>query len=82
MIGQTLSAAEITWAALFAGLWLLVGCTHLWSLRTGRIIGLSAARRDDRPMRFWLAWFALAWPFVFLPAFIALGFLLQLTWNY
>ncbi|MEJ2408919.1 MAG: hypothetical protein P8Y58_17785 [Novosphingobium sp.] len=72
-----LSAGGAVWATVFTGLWLLVGVLHLCSLRSGYILGITAGpraiKRSERPVRFWLIWFALVWPFVILPAFVAAG---------
>ena len=74
---DTLSIGENIWSVVFVGLWLVVGMMHLWSLRTGAIMGITAGpraiKRSARPGKFWAVWFLLAWPFVFLPALALTG---------
>ena len=79
------SLGQSIWGILLGVLWLLIGVLHLGSLWTGHIIGVSggkrAIRRAEQPTRFWITWFALAWPFVFLPLFVAVGLMLQMFGN-
>ena len=83
MMSALISSIGNVWAGLFGVVWLLVGLIHLNSLRTGVIMGITAGPRaikqSERPVRFWVSWFLLAWPFVFFPAIAFAG--LMLEWS-
>ena len=70
-------ALEWTWTILFLAAWLGLAVLHLFSLRKGAIMGITAGRhailRKKDPAKFWVRWFVLAIPFVFIPAFLAFG---------
>ena len=76
-----MSPLELFWTIAVLGVWLLVGAVHLLSLRWGAIMGVTSGRhailRQKQPIKFWLTWFILAWPFVILPAAAAVGLLLS-----
>ena len=76
-----MSPMESIWAAVFLTAWLLLAAVHLMSLRWGAILGITAGRgailRKERPAKFWLTWFLLAWPFVILPFAAVAGLFLS-----
>jgi hypothetical protein len=75
-----MSPLEWLWTIAVLGVWLVVGAVHLLSLRWGAIMGITSGRhailRKNQPIKFWLTWFILAWPFVILPALGAAGLIL------
>ena len=84
-MGFITDLAHSLWSVLFIGLWLVLGAFHVSSLWTGRIMGITAGPRviwrAQRPAKFWLSWFLLAWPFVIFPLMIAVGLIIQISEN-
>jgi len=82
MLDSLLSVGETIWGILFLGLWMCLGFVHLMSLRDGYILGVTAGpraiNRSKQPIKFWVTWIFLAWPFVIFPLIAVVGFTLLL----